>query len=1183
MYLKSLTLTGFKSFQKKTKIDFCRQVNGIVGPNGSGKSNILDAIRFAMGEQSGKSFRGNTMKDVIFSGSETQSAVNRAKVELVLDNSDHLLAEFGDQVEVSRTIYRDGTSDYEINKQNVRQKDVQSLFLGAGLGRDTMAFINQGKVQNIIDSDPIARRGVFEEVAGVYKYKLNRREAINNLESTDIEVQRLKDLLFELNNNLGPLEIESKRATEYANLKDLYDRLYIFSVVNKVDELVNDREQKEKEQSKLREEEALLNKKITDKKNQQQTFSDEVTRKKAEQEQLQQKIVQNIKERDDLSSEHQVLITRKDQSELQLKEQSEQIEKLIKEEKSLVQEQGNVKRSIEQITDELADKIKEQSKFTAKAGESLEELNQQLDKYKEQYFDLLNQKTNLRNEINVLENSQSSVNKLIASYHKRLDEKSGLLSQLEQKKTQFDQNIKDQLLEQDKTAQQIEKLKEEEKLYLDKRAQLNQTISFNNNKMQLLKSQISDLQNQERSLNGVFEGVKAVVQNADQLGGIIGTIFQLVTVPVKYQKALSEALGTRFQNIVTVDESSAKRAISFLKKANKGRATFYPLDQIQEQDISPSLKESLAKMPGFLGVAIDLIDFDSKYYNVISNFFGKLIVATDLDQGTQIAHLTQSRYRIVTLEGDLINIGGSMTGGKSNTRSDYFRTSEIAEKQELLNDLKFEISKDQASIEELQKKSVQIKQQINEYNDQRKQEFDDSEKVRQSLAEINAQYNSVKDQIEELNLEIKAQEKQNQGADKLDDLKVKLADNDTTTKDLDQKISKINEQIEKRLRDDNSGERSELEANIATLRERKLNFKERLNDFAQQIKRNHTEQELTNNKISDCTDLIKKYIKQISELADKLEDSKNQEESLNQQKVDLVSDGQEVTQKYEALSKEIETVQKELDKKLKNLNAISIQLTRVKVQLDSLLDDLANDYEMTYEGARNFVSSHELTDDEQKQNPQNLQKKLRDFGNVNLEAINEYEQLKERVEFSEKQLSDVEQARLELQESIDKLDDQVRTLFKNAFDSVNSAFQEIYPAMFTGGSAELRLTDPNDLLKTGVEIVAAPPGKKSRSLSLLSGGEKSLSAITLLFAIIKVSTVPFSILDEVEAALDDANVDRFSQYLEQFNGMTQFIVITHRRSTMRAAQRLFGVTMIGTGISKMVSVKLDDELISEEQ
>ncbi|BDR56104.1 chromosome segregation protein SMC [Xylocopilactobacillus apis] len=1182
MYLKSLTLTGFKSFQKKTTIDFDPQINGVIGPNGSGKSNLIEAIRFAMGEQSGKSLRGNTMKDIIFSGSETESALNRAKVQIVLDNSDHLLSEFGDLVEVGRTLYRDGTSDYQINKQNVRQKDVQNLFLSAGLGRDTMAFINQGKVQSIIDSDPVSRRGVFEEVAGVYKYKLNRREAVSNLDATDFEVQRLKDLLFELNNNLKPLEVESKRATEYSNLKELYDRIHLFSIVKKIDQLVSKREQKEVQQKLLNEDLISKDQQIQSSKQQLQKYTEQSNQQQIEQDALQQKLVQIIKERDDTSSEHQVLLTKKDQHENQIKELDERIIVLRKEAKQITSEQESTTQNIQKITDELVLKEKEQSAFVENSGASLEELNHQLDELKEQYFDLLNKKTGLRNELNVLESAQTAGNNLIASYQKRIDEKSETLTELDQQLEAINKEIQLNQTAIENNRKKIDELTSQRTEIQAMRSKLEHEIALNNNKKQLLSGQIRDLKNQERAMNGFFEGVKAVIQNSEQIGGIVGTIFQLVTVPVKYQKALSEALGTRFQNIVTSDEVSAKRAISYLKKANKGRATFYPQDRIQEQTVSDSLKDQLAQVPGFLGIAIDLISFDEKYRNVISNFFGKLIIAENLDEATKIAHLTQSRYRIVTLDGDLINIGGSMTGGKSSTRNDYFRQTEIDEKAKLLTEVESNISKNEVEDKKLISKSQEIEKLLNQCRLEVESLRKETEEQNRLQAQINAKRNSVNEQIEELKLEISEQEKHQQSAEKIEELKGQLKENSETTTKLDQEMASINEQVDKRLREDESGKRSELESALATLRERKLNLKQRQKDFDTQLKKNQTEQKTTQDRIENLKNDLKNLIVEIKESSDKLKQSNDREQKLNDEKKALIEKSQEITSKHSELDRKLELQQKERSDVAEKLNDLTVQLTRFKVQLDSLLDDLSNEYEMTFEGAKHFVDENELTDEELKSDPQKLQKKLRDFGNVNLDAVNEYQKLKERVDFSEKQLNDVLQARVELQESIDKLDDRVRDLFKEAFDAVNEAFQEIYPTMFSGGTAELKLTDPDDLLKTGVEIVAAPPGKKTRSLSLLSGGEKSLSAITLLFAIINVSTVPFSILDEVEAALDDANVDRFSQYLERFNGKTQFIIITHRRSTMRSAQRLFGVTMVGTGISKMVSVKLDDELTNEE-
>ena len=1182
MFLKTLTLTGFKSFQKKTTIDFDSRINGIIGPNGSGKSNLIEAIQFAMGEQSGKSLRGNTMKDIIFSGSQTEKALNRAKVQLVLDNSNRLLKDYGDLVTISRILYRDGTSEYEINGQKVRQKDVQALFFSAGLGRDTLAFITQGKVQKIIDSDPVARRGVFEEVAGVYKYKLNRREAVNNLESTDFEVQRLKDLLLELNNNLKPLESESKRATEYANLKDLYDRINLYGIVAKIKKIVLERDQKielqkklEKENHQYQENISTVKTQITAEQNKEHEYQENLDH-------LQQKLVTLIKSRDQVNSKHQVLLTKKSQNEAQIVELNNHLLSLRKEALLINEQQEKVKKDLEEIEPKLNLKFQKQTELNSISGKDLESLNQELASLKEQYFDLLNKKTNLRNKLNLIENEVNSRNKIIANYQKRIQEKNLILTDLKQQKINFEQKIKDSQKVLSQLQKSLANINQKLQGFKIRQEKLKQQLSIKQNDQQILQTQVNELASQERSLNGFFDGVKVIIKNADKIGGIVGTIFQLVQVPEKYQTALSEALGTRFQNIVTVDEAAAKRAIAFLKVANKGRATFYPLDRIKAQELNHNVKEKLNQEEGFLGVALDLIEFNPQYRSVISNFFGKLLIANDLDAATNLSHLMQSRYRIVTLAGDLINIGGSLTGGKSNKRHDYFRKSEITEKKKLIVQCQQEILVNQNKLKSLQNEQQELLTSLSHINEQIRQVNLDLSKLNQDLTSVITQEKSIKDQTTELNLEIAEQNRNITDSQEIINFQDQLKINASEITKMDQQMTVINNQIEQQLQADVAGKQSKLEAEIATLKERKLNFQQRLKDFLTQQSKNQEEQVADQKKVNNLQRQNLEITANLKVTSNQLKEFTKSETDLNQHKETLIAQQQILKVRQEELAKQLSQHQQLFAKIEKSLNDLGMQSARFKIQLDNLLDNLANDYEMSYEAAQKAVLEHELTSEELKIDPKKLQKQLRDFGNVNLAAVNEYQKLKERVDFSQKQLKDVQQARIELQESIDQLDEQVRHLFKKAFDTVNQAFQEIYPIMFSGGNAELKLTEPEDLLHTGVEIIAAPAGKKSRSLSLLSGGEKSLSAITLLFAIIKVSTVPFSILDEVEAALDEANVDRFSQYLETLNSKTQFIVITHRRSTMRAAQRLFGVTMVGTGISKIVSVRLDGELINKE-
>lgn len=1182
MFLKTLTLTGFKSFQKKTTIDFDSRINGIIGPNGSGKSNLIEAIQFAMGEQSGKSLRGNTMKDIIFSGSQTEKALNRAKVQLVLDNSNRLLKDYGDLVTISRILYRDGTSEYEINGQKVRQKDVQALFFSAGLGRDTLAFITQGKVQKIIDSDPVARRGVFEEVAGVYKYKLNRREAVNNLESTDFEVQRLKDLLLELNNNLKPLESESKRATEYANLKDLYDRINLYGIVAKIKKIVLERDQKIELQKKLEKENHQYQENISTVKTQITAEQNKGHEYQENLDHLQQKLVTLIKSRDQVNSKHQVLLTKKSQNEAQIVELNNHLLSLRKEALLINEQQEKVKKDLEEIEPKLNLKFQKQTDLNSISGKDLESLNQELASLKEQYFDLLNKKTNLRNKLNLIENEVNSRNKIIANYQKRIQEKNLILTDLKQQKTNFEQKIKDSQKVLSQLQKSLANINQKLQGFKIRQEKLKQQLSIKQNDQQILQTQVNELANQERSLNGFFDGVKVIIKNADKIGGIVGTIFQLVQVPEKYQTALSEALGTRFQNIVTVDEAAAKRAIAFLKVANKGRATFYPLDRIKAQELNHNVKEKLNQEEGFLGVALDLIEFNPQYRSVISNFFGKLLIANDLDAATNLSHLMQSRYRIVTLAGDLINIGGSLTGGKSNKRHDYFRKSEITEKKKLIVQCQQEILVNQNKLKSLQNEQQELLTSLSHINEQIRQVNLDLSKLNQDLTSVITQEKSIKDQTTELNLEIAEQNRNITDSQEIINFQDQLKINASEITKMDQQMTVINNQIEQQLQADVAGKQSKLEAEIATLKERKLNFQQRLKDFLTQQSKNQEEQVADQKKVNNLQRQNLEITANLKVTSNQLKEFTKSETDLNQHKETLIAQQQILKVRQEELAKQLSQHQQLFAKIEKSLNDLGMQSARFKIQLDNLLDNLANDYEMSYEAAQKAVLEHELTSEELKIDPKKLQKQLRDFGNVNLAAVNEYQKLKERVDFSQKQLKDVQQARIELQESIDQLDEQVRHLFKKAFDTVNQAFQEIYPIMFSGGNAELKLTEPEDLLHTGVEIIAAPAGKKSRSLSLLSGGEKSLSAITLLFAIIKVSTVPFSILDEVEAALDEANVDRFSQYLETLNSKTQFIVITHRRSTMRAAQRLFGVTMVGTGISKIVSVRLDGELINKE-
>ena len=979
MYLKEISATGFKSFADKLTISLDGKTTCIVGPNGSGKSNIVDAVRWVLGEQSVKSLRGDSnMSDVIFSGSKNRNALNVATVSLTFDNSDNYINIPYNEITVKRRVYRTGENEYFINNEKCRLKDITDLFLDSGIGKSSFNIISQGEVQKIVSESSYDRRVIFESAAEVLKYKKRKEDALKKLDKTHTNLERVNDIIAELEIQVEPLREQSIKATEYLKIKNELKNIEV----------------------------ALLSSEIT-------TINEEYQLTKEKIEKLNNEIMNLGVQSNKSDTELLDLKNNLSKIELTIKELNNRLLSLTKEEEKI-----NGEKNI----------LKERQKYDAsnsKVHENISSLKEEKLK-KENIIHL--DKIDLDTLQNELESIKSEINNLTLL---------GNTSKKEYQDSFNEYNEKTKLL-----------------------ADIDHKIGI-----------IEDYINNGGTINN---SIKAILNNP-RLRGIHQTLGALLEIDEKYLKALDVSLGGSKQFIVVENEDSAKSAINYLKDNKLGRATFFPISVIKPRGVDLDTLNVVRNMQGFISVLMDVVKYDSKYYNVVSNQVGNVLLVDNIDNANKISKVINQRYKIVTLYGDIVHIGGTMTGGSLNTSKSIFE-----EKHELetLRVKRREIAEVIATLEENIKSSTSKLE-------------DNSEKIRQKeivLIQTQEKYNTKKSSLDITN------EEYNNIINELRSLENLV----------DSSLSKEEDRIMK-LYYETSREKEEVVREIARSTKEK-------------------------DKISSTIDNI------------------------------------EATNKLNNTS---------LYTKEKELKTLEINISKMDVLLDNYLRILSEDYEMTYEKAKsNYIL--EMDTKEARSLVNSYKNRIKQIGMVNVQAIEDYKRVSERYNFLNSQKDDLLNAKDTLLEIINEMDTVMKEEFLTTFNKIDIEFQEVFKQLFKGGSASLKLTNPDDLLETGVDIIASPPGKKLTSINLLSGGEKTLTAICLIFAILNVKPIPFCLFDEVEAALDEANVDNFGKYLNNYKDKTQFLIITHKKRTMEYANTLYGITMQESGVSKLVSVKLDN-------
>ena len=1180
MPLQQLVLNGFKSFADKTTIRFNNGITGIVGPNGSGKSNITEAIRWVMGEGSAKSLRGENMKDVIFAGSQMRAPMNHAEVELVFDNRDHQLASDNDEVVVTRKILRNGESDYLLNHHPVRLKDVRTLFIESGMSSDSLGIISQGKVDEILNSKPQQRRGIFEEAAGVLHFKQQKEIALKQLEKTNANLIRINDLVKELEGRIEPLHEQSSLAKEYKFQKDQLDHKLKQLLGLEIESL---NEEKKTVAKKAAANQGILNKLDDEVKHSQADLEEkrkQSNERHAEKDEKQQELLSLTQKIAALTTDLQMHQQSREYDVATQKEYNAQSEELKERKKHLLDQLATNEKDLDNQNQVLADFVKKQKNLKQELKQGPEQLNNQLEKVRSDYIQTLQDQTSNNNEIVYLKNE-------LARSKKSNDNRQ--------------KEVEDQLAEAKKDLAQLKKQGQD---LVFKRKQLNETIATLDkeiadeskhkdqneqaylkvrNNLQQISAQVEGLKKIRDRHEGYYYGVKYVLNHQSDFHGIVGVIGELISFPAELEAALSTALGGGVQDLVTIDQSSARDAINLLKQTRTGRATFLPLDGLRHNEIAMSTLKSLQTIEGFKGVAADLVTAKTEVdiSNAISYLLGNVLVVDNIDTALRVQRRIGRYYRIVTLDGDIISPGGSMTGGTKNTRNN----SPLATNAEI-DKLTLQIKTGKAKFVELQKDLNELNQKLIELQTELEAKNTDLTNLNQKISEQAIKYENEEKEVHRLtqlnDLQQKAQlEKQQEEAELTNRLK-KEQSKKTELEEIAQTQRVKMDQLKTDLADFDEAyqklqtELSNLNSDLAVVKNKLENITTKKSELEEQLGN-------TNSRLRDIEEKIKNL--SLSQNGQSEAEIKAQVTKLDKQKKEMQKALAEINKdlgKFDAQINNLDQVATRNYNLRKNTAAeqeeYSAKLAELKSQINQKLGILSEEYSLTFEAALQLSQGQNTADLRKKlEREVHLHKmSLADIGEVNLNSIEEYEDVKTRYDFLNGQQSDLLKARKDIEESMSKLDDEVKSRFSVTFHQIEKSFAKIFPIMFDGGHARLELTDPKNLLETGIEIIAQPPGKKSQKLTLLSGGERALTAITLLFAMLQVNPVPFCILDEVEAALDETNVDRFAQFLNHYDMKTQFIVITHRRGTMQKADNLYGIVMQESGISKVLSVSLNE-------
>ena len=1173
MYLKEIEIQGFKSFADKTKVVFDQGVTAVVGPNGSGKSNITESLRWALGESSVKSLRGGKMPDVIFAGTESRKPLNYASVIVTLDNEDGFIKDAGQVIKVERHIYRSGDSEYRIDGKKVRLRDIHDLFLDTGLGRDSFSIISQGKVEEIFNSKPEERRAIFEEAAGVLKYKTRRKETESKLQQTQDNLDRLEDIIYELDNQIKPLAKQAENARKFLDLDSQRKAIYLDVLAAQIKENKTELELTEEELTQVQE---LL----TSYYQKREELEEENQTLKKKRQDLQAEMAKDQGSLMDLTSlisdlERKLALSKLESEQVALNQQEAQarLATLEDKRKALSKEKAEKEANLEQLEESLAENNKELNRLEAELLAFSDDPDQMIELLRERFVALLQEEADVSNQLTRIENELENSRQLSQKQADQLEKLKEQLATAKEKASQQQAELetaKEKVQRLLADYQAIAKEQEEQKVsYQAQQSQLFDRLDSLKNK----QARAQSLENILRNHSNFYAGVKSVLQEKARLGGIIGAVSEHLTFDVHYQTALEIALGASSQHIIVEDEKAATNAIDFLKRNRAGRATFLPLTTIKARTISSQNQDAIAVSPGFLGMADELVSFDKRLEAIFKNLLATTAIFDTIEHARTAARQVRYQVRMVTLDGTELRTGGSYAGGANRQNNSIFIKPELEQLQKEIAEEEASLRSEEESLKTLQDEMAVLTERLEAIKSQ-------GEQARIQEQGLSLAYQQTSQQVEELETLWKLQEEELN--------RLSLGDWQADKEKCQERLATI------------ASEKQNLEAEIEEIKSNKNAIQERYQNLQEQVAQARLlKSELQGQKRYEVTD-----IERLGKELDNLNLEQEEIQRLLQEKVDNLEkvDTDLLSQQAEEAKTQKTNLQQGLIRKQFELDDIEGQLDDIASHLDQarqqneewirkqtraeakkekvserlryLQAQLTDQYQISYTEA--LEKAHELEDlNLAEQEVKDLENAIRSLGPVNLDAIERYEEVHNRLDFLNSQRDDILSAKNLLLETITEMNDEVKERFKSTFEAIRESFKVTFRQMFGGGQADLILTE-GDLLTAGVEISVQPPGKKIQSLNLMSGGEKALSALALLFSIIRVKTIPFVILDEVEAALDEANVKRFGDYLNRFDKDSQFIVVTHRKVTMAAADSIYGVTMQESGVSKIVSVKLKD-------
>ncbi len=1184
MYLKRLELQGFKSFADKTILEFKPGITSVIGPNGSGKSNISDSIRWVLGEQSMKSLRGSSSSDVIFAGTQNRKSLGFAEVSIVIDNSDQKLPIEYNEVTVTRKIYRSGETGYFINKTPCRLKDILELFMDTGIGKDGYSIIGQGKVDEILSNKSEDRRRIFEEAAGIVKYRTRKQESEKKLEQTKLNLLRINDILAEIEGNIEPLKIQSEKAKKFLDLREelkgIEVGLFLYNIETykaKLEEIIKDEEIM---QSQYDEENSKLDK-IRQLKEALKVQVEEITEKI---EKMQNIGFESSNQIEKINSDIQVATERKENNKqnkerfnTEIEEVKGKIVELEEEKKQKQEKKTNLNVNKEKFQKQLEEKEAELAQITQK----LTDKELEIEEKKQIVEQSIDEKYEIAGQINAQDVNFENLEKRQKSIKQELQVAISELDEARMHKQELSKGFYEIQSKRDVALQKIEKISTQKAESTKKLKEFDDKINVALYDIRMKEARYKFLVETEKEKEGYTKSVKSLLLECEKDSllkkGVHGVLANLISTPKEYETAIEMCLGASLQNIITDTEEDAKKLIEFLRKGNLGRASFLPITSVKGKKLE-SIKQK--GIEGIVGIASDLVKYQNKYEQIVLNLLGRTVIVEDMNVAINLAKQNNYSFRIVTLKGDLINPSGAITGGSVASK-----TVNILGRGREIEDLQKEIKK-------LEKQKEDAEKQKQEYEASIENILKEAETLEKNLQEIEIVYAtenqkmvSIEENISKLEARYqKLQEEQKHiEQEKVENREVKKQ-KEEEIQNLSKKIEELNLVIEEfaKTNQTNQSYINDLNFDITNLKISVSSFDESNLSIDEMLER--INQDIENSKISVQNKMIQiktieeenkaideaiiSYKEQIENIKKEVENSSKTIEELKQVRT-------QNNEKLSSLEEEISSKFKALEDLKEQIVKLDVKKTKIEQDMEQMVNTLWEEYELTPNNAEGFEKPENVQVAQKEVHK--LRNQIKDLGSINIDSIEEYKKTKERYDFMSEQRLDLENTITKLRKMISEMTETMKTQFAEKFAIINKNFNEVFVELFGGGKAELILEDEENILECGIDIKAQPTGKKLQNMMALSGGEKAFTAIALLFAILKINPAPFCILDEIEAALDDVNVYRFADYLKKFSNETQFLVITHRKGTMEAADTVYGVTMEENGISKLLSMKLSQK------